>query len=292
MKSLLIHTMAFNQKDLLDQMINSIDTKLDYDMLIHIHSKNSEILKYLEQFKNDKKFNIINIGFNRGVAEAWNDALEYGYESNNYQHILLINSDIKLGSGDLDRMIAFSNAKPDKLIAINGTRGRIGDWEPENLSHGMACMIIPKIAFDQIGYFDENFFPAYLEDCDYYIRLWLSRNLGPIKPGFNTGCDPDSPLTECVLSGKTHHEGSSVIYSSKDLFSRNQRTHGANFKYYIAKWGGLNYHETYDCPFGEDGKEVGLGLKIDVEHRHNPFSDFWDRAKEKEKYYNETSNLL
>jgi GT2 family glycosyltransferase len=31
--------------------------------------------------------------------------------------------------------------------------------------------IIPKKTYEKVGRFDENFYPAYCEDCDYHLRM-------------------------------------------------------------------------------------------------------------------------
>jgi len=313
---ILIHTIALNRADLLKQMIESIDTKLDYEIFIHLVSKDSELLDYLgmstsiddavrykgpflgslkqsgysddhillqrEFVRDHTKITVKNIQYNIGVAQCWNDALEYGYESKKYDRILFVNSDIKFGPGDIDKMISFSEAKPDKLITVCGTHGKHRDkWDGMDLSHGFACAILPPSIFSELGYFDENFFPAYNEDCDYFTRLWKSRNISNIKPGYDKISAKDSPLVECIRSGRTHHEGSSVIYSDSKLMQLNRESHGQNNRYYLAKWGGSNDHESYNRPFDLDE----IGYKIELKDRHNPYSEYWDRTKEKEAYY-------
>jgi hypothetical protein len=318
---LLIHTIALNRADLLKQMIESIDTKHEYKLFVHIVSKDPEIREYFKLHPKDET-NILeagspfgegifikDYGFNIGVAECWNEALEIGYEPiPRYQHIvdvhpdlniksdriLFVNSDIKFGPGDIDRMIAFSEAKPDKLITITGSHGKHREkWDGMDLSHGFAVAILPPQIFDEIGYFDENFFPAYNEDCDYFTRLWLHRQLGPIQPGYDKISAKDSPLVECVKSGHCHHEGSCVIYSDSRLMELNRKTHGQNNRYYMAKWGGLNDHETYNWPFDEE-LDAGhmASLYIGPTQKHNPYPEFWNRLREKEKYYNEIRTLL
>jgi len=299
---ILIHTIALNRADLLKQMIESIDTKHEFGLHVHLVSKDNDLVYYLTQgfqeldpdddiqkakylfTKNPNciKQRLTQIGYNIGVAQCWNDALELAYENKQYDRILFANSDIKFGPGDIDKMISFSEAKPDKLITVCGTHGKHRDkWDGMDLSHGFACAILPSSIFSELGYFDENFFPAYNEDCDYFTRLWKSRNISNIKPGYDKISAKDSPLVECIRSGRTHHEGSSVIYSDSKLMQLNRESHGQNNRYYLAKWGGSNDHESYNRPFDLDE----IGYKIELKDRHNPYSEYWDRTKEKEAYY-------
>jgi len=316
---ILFHTIALNRADLLKQTIESIDTKHDWDLYIHVVSKDEDIIHYLStnvaptgfmfrnpeelpcdwsacsmvHYKDDKasfvdyedKHHKINVfvkeyGYNIGVATCFNEALQKGYKNNNYDYVFFVNSDIKFHPGDIDKMIKLAEARPDKaLITVCGTHGKHKEkWEGMNLSHGFAAAILMPGAFKEVGYFDENIFPAYIEDCDYFYRLWLSRKMGPVKG--DRISDKDSPLVECLLSGKTHHEGSCVIYSDKKLFEANSRSHAQNNRYYLAKWGGLNDHEVNNKPFDEVDS-----LYIPEEVRSNPYPDYWDRSKEKERYY-------
>lgn len=297
---ILIHTIALNRADLLKQMIESVDTKHEWDLVVDVVSKDQYILNYLESEKPTSEYwsrillhetsattlYINNIGYNIGVPQCWNDALEFAYESKKYDRILFVNSDIKFGPGDIDKMISFSEAKPDKLITVCGTHGKHKDWDQKNLSHGFACAVLPPKIFEECGYFDQNLFPAYNEDCDYFTRLWHLRKYGDIKPGYDKISAKDSPIVECVLTGKTHHEGSSVIYSDSRMMEANRHTHAANNKYYLGKWGGLNDYEKYKWPFDSEldaGYEAAL--YISKTQRHNPYPEFWDRSREKEKYY-------
>ncbi|MGV8131299.1 MAG: glycosyltransferase family 2 protein [Candidatus Pacearchaeota archaeon] len=292
-------------------MIESIQTSYEYDVLIHVVSKDKEILEYsrnllLQKFPEpvvnilmqpnvdnkpvlvtgmwnyDSPYIFRNVEYNIGFAHCVNDALEHGYVQNNYDAILFVNSDIQFSHNDIDKMVQFHKAKPNKLITIGGTHSRSPN--PEN-SHGFACAILPKAIFEEIGYFDENLFPAYMEDCDYFTRLWLHRKLGPLKIGFNK-LGPDSPLLEHINTGGVHHEGSAVIYSDSKMFELNQQTHGQNMRYYTAKWGGLNDKETFMSPFDEN-----VSLYIPLETRHDPYPDYWDRSKEKLAYYKKYESI-
>lgn len=297
---LLIHTIAFNRVDLLKQLIESIDIQ-DYHLLIHITSDDQDIKNYCLSLASqdvagsnngkglppttiytntENTITVIDIGYNIGVSECWNEALIRAYKYDQYEQVLFVNSDIVFGKGDINKMLEFSKASSTKLITVCGTHGKHQDWKEKHLSHGFACAILPKSIFEEVGYFDENLFPAYNEDCDYFTRVWLNRKLGPIKPGYDKISAKDSPLVECVLTGQTHHHGSSVIYSDSNMMQRNAQTHANNNRYYMGKWGGLNDHEKYMTPFDEE-----VSFKIEYNVRHNPYEEYWDRNKDKEQYY-------
>ncbi|KAF5218460.1 putative beta galactofuranosyl glycosyltransferase [Trypanosoma cruzi] len=103
-----------------------------------------------------------------------------------------------------------------------------------------ASVMLTRLAISTVGYFDENFYPAYVEDVDYSLRLRLL--------GFQE---------RNVFYGKFVHRGSSSIrFSNKmdlpdALWYRRVRSLSANDAYAKMKWnrpracsGG--YKEPYD----------------------------------------------
>lgn len=277
---ILFHTIALNRCDLLKQTINSIDTQYDWDLLLHFVSKDPEIAEYLKSEKiasNAENEFIYRLGYNIGVAFCFNEALYHGYEKNSYDYVFLINSDIRFHPGDIDGMISLAEESPDKaLITVKGPHGKHGeDWQH---SQGLAACILMPDAFRKAGYFDENIFPAYFEDCDYFYRVRLAQGNGSIieNPALD---DVDNPLVACLLTGRTLHEGSSVISSDKRMRKLNSYFYDRNKKYYISKWGGINDQEKYLIPF----KEVD-SLRIDGVDRTNPYGRTFDRSRERELY--------
>ena len=220
---------------------------------------------------------IHSIGYNIGVAYCFNEALHEGYEKGDYDYVFLINSDIRFYPGDIDRMISLAQASLDKaLITVKGTHAKHGD--DFDRSHGLAASILMPDAFREVGYFDENIFPAYFEDCDYFHRVRLTRGIGSVYESTSLE-DPDNPLIACLLTGETHHEGSSVIYSDKRMLKLNSYFYDRNKEYYISKWGGANDHEKYNVPFGSIDS-----LIIDNENRAHPYGKSFDRTGERKFY--------
>jgi len=277
---ILFHTIALNRCDLLRQTIDSIDTQYDWDLLLHFVSEDPEIAEYISSGRiapdAENEF-IHSIGYNIGVAHCFNEALYLGYEKGDYDYVFLINSDIRFYPGDIDRMISLAEEYPDKaLITVRGTHGKHGDdWKH---SHGLAACILMPDAFREVGYFDENIFPAYFEDCDYFYRVRHARG-DEITNEHSSLENVENPLVASLLTGKTHHEGSSVIYSDRRILKLNSFFFNGNKDYYIAKWGGENDHEKYRIPFGKIDS-----LRIDCDDRAQPYGRPYDRTREKKLY--------
>ena len=106
-------------------------------------------------------------------------------------------------------------------------------------NHGASWFGITAYGVDTVGLFDENIYPAYLEDCDWARRADL---LGVRR------CDvPDVH----AIHGDENLTGSCTVNENPELAARNSRTHGGNFDYYRRKWGGLNGTETFATPFND-----------------------------------------
>jgi len=93
-------------------------------------------------------------------------------------------------------------------------------------NHGASWFALTADYVAQAGLFDENIYPAYLEDCDYARRcdlLWITRaNV--------LGC--------LAVHGEPVQPGSCTVNATPELAQKNCRTHGGSHEYYRAKWGG------------------------------------------------------
>ena len=248
--------------------------------MLHFVSEDPKIAEYISSGRiapdAENEF-IHNIGYNIGVAHCFNEALYLGYDEGDYDYVFFINSDIRFHPGDINKMISLAQKAHGKaFITVTGPHGRYGDdWK---FSHGFAACILMPGAFRDAGYFDENIFPAYFEDCDYFYRVQLIRGIESINSG-PTLDDLDNPLVACLLSGKTLHEGSSVINSDERMQRLNPYFFVNNRKYYTSKWGGINHQEKYLIPF-----RIIDSLRIDNENRTRPYGRKFDRSRERKFY--------
>jgi GT2 family glycosyltransferase len=164
---------------------------------------------------------------NAGVSGAWNEIIKLFPAT----WWLISNNDIQFTPGDLEKMANFvardearEDARPTGMVYGN---------------HGASWFGITRQGVDTVGLFDENIFPAYLEDCDWSRRADL---LGVRR------CDvPDVH----AIHGDDKLTGSCTVNENPELAEKNSRTHSGNFDYYRRKWGGLNGTEIFDAPFNE-----------------------------------------
>ena len=99
-------------------------------------------------------------GFNAGLR-----ALYRGGVSNHSQWVFVVNSDIAFYPGVLRRVAKHTY----KALKYNSTFG-VG-FTSLCCGSEWSAVLFTKRMVDKIGFFDENFYPAYYEDDDYGIRI-------------------------------------------------------------------------------------------------------------------------
>jgi GT2 family glycosyltransferase len=181
---------------------------------------------------------------NAGVAASWNQIVKQFPAP----WWLISNDDIEFAPGDLGKLAAFVAAGGRRYCADpdHCTYGDCptafcdrGTSAPGIIygNHGASWFALTAHGADAVGLFDENIFPAYLEDCDWSYRADL---LGVRR------CDvPDVHARH----GDDRMTGSCTVNAHMEIALENMRTHGGNFEYYRRKWGGLNGTEVYRTPF-------------------------------------------
>lgn len=138
----------------------------------------------------------------------------------------IANADVVFGPGDLARLASVMSGP--RWVGIN-------DWRAFGLTFE---------AVERVGLWDENFWPAYLEDCDYEYRCTLAG----VEWGF--------------IEGSTTHEGSVTIKEGR-YAQRNSVSYPSNVAYYARKWGGGHRGgETYQAPFNEPALLAHRGLDV------------------------------
>jgi len=95
---------------------------------------------------------------------------------------------------------------------------------------GYCAFILPSKTYNKVGRFDEIFYPAYFEDCDYTHRLNLE--------GCKTAKIP-------ILNPKIYRQSETTIKDPSLLNSQK------NLELYVQKWGGEPTKETYKTPYNK-----------------------------------------
>lgn len=156
---------------------------------------------------------VIDSETNLGVAKSWNLLCEMIFDEHDYA--IILNDDIYWGRKEYEVDNVFSHYKKDFFV---------GNME-------WCVFALPKITYNQVGKFDEDFYPAYYEDNDYAYRMKLQRKFEFKVPFFN-------PFI--YRASQTLEKDSSI----KDGFVKNGEL-------YVKKWGGKPNQEKFKRPFKE-----------------------------------------
>jgi GT2 family glycosyltransferase len=156
---------------------------------------------------------------NLGVAASWNLILRTGFAAG-HESVLIGSNDTFLRPGSLAAAMA---GQPEVKVR------HLCAWN---------FFLVRRAAADEVGWFDENFYPAYKEDQDYSYRCALAG----VRRANVPGADGE-------------HVGSATIHSDPNYRLRNRDTHAWNRRYYLEKWGGDAGQERFARPFDRADKD-------------------------------------
>lgn len=214
-----------NRLDLVARCVRSIDYPVEKLVLINNGPETSNI----EHRTSNIESTLVIKHPNAGVAGSWNEAIKLFPAP----WWLLVNNDIEFAPGDLQKFTETVES------GIKSKSGSVPACYYGN--HGASCFAVTAPGVFHAGLFDENIYPAYLEDCDWSYRCDVLGLRRVNVPGIRS-------VHGDALRQQT---GSCTIMADPELRRRNGETHGRNFEYYRAKWGGNNGEEKFKTPFND-----------------------------------------
>lgn len=227
-KKYLLATSAFANPDLLKTCIDSWPKFID--QCIFFDGKNSDeifsdILNH-EDYSNVYK---INPSEHLGASGGWNRILNYAFNKNDYDVVIIVGSDTEMKEGFLEAFLKDHEEKNPDFSCGRDT--------------GFNCFAVNRKCYRNVGTFDENFFPAYYEDNDYDRRVRLSH---------------ETIIYDiCGETGLLEHYGSATIRKDNDFNSANGVTFSINKEYYIRKWGAAPPDpDVYETPFNNSNYKI------------------------------------
>lgn len=187
--------------DLVERMVASVDVPVGRWIIL---ANGAEV----------KAPGTVHLPANLGVAASWNLGMKLSADAPWW---FITNDDIVFAPGDLARLC---DAMTDgELVTLDG----------------FAAFGISRDTVERVGLFDENYMPAYVEDCDYEYRCRLAGV--PIVP---------------IPSNLLHSRSSTI--DLPEYRRQNARTYPENVAYHVAKWGGPpRGGERFDSPFDGGG---------------------------------------
>lgn len=169
-----------------------------------------------------------------GVAGAWNYGLDYLFNNEGAERVLVVNQDVVLRPDTYEALDA------QNLPFVSAVSRNINNIRQDKFSHNtvfstrphpdFSCFLLNKSCFTRIGRFDETFYPAWFEDNDYHIRA--------AQAGIELVCI-DLPF---------YHYAAGTMKNATD--EEKARYYNPGFlkskEYFLAKWGVLPGTKEYE----------------------------------------------
>lgn len=240
-------TIAF--RSLTKGLMENCVASSDFHFLVYRSSDDQHIHNILsEGSPKHRNMTWIDYRENMGVSRLWNEGIVIALQ-NKAEHIIIINDDMDISLSDFEAAINHSCKTNGYVTFCSGFNKTLDSY---TISHGYSFFVLNKVAIDTVGFFDQNFWPAYYEDNDYDYRCRLSG----LKPEF---CET-----------KSTHIGSNSLRVDAKLRSTHNNTFRLNGEYYVRKWGGGPNRETYKSPFNRKD----IPLKIEWNDAFSPYERY------------------
>lgn len=220
----MIGTATVNGGKWLKRLVESVDYPVD-DFLIINNNGRGEIDEELDILaknhgnKNIGKVRVLHMPSNIGVAASWNLMIKSYLKC---PYWIIVNDDVAFGEGFLGEMY-FEAIRDPSAGTIHGFAGdfNIGSWD---------LFLIRDHVIQQYGLFDENLYPAYGEDSDYFTRFIHKplRRVLSLKSEYYHG------------DGKKHEyytHGSQTKKKDHQLSVKLDQVNLMNIDYLTRKWG-------------------------------------------------------
>jgi GR25 family glycosyltransferase involved in LPS biosynthesis len=181
-----------------------------------------------------QKIRVTHMPANIGVAASWNLMIK-AYMKCPYW--VIVNDDVAFGPGLLKEMHNETLKDPSlgTIHAYQGDHG-IGSWD---------LFLIRDHVISEYGLFDENLYPAYNEDADYFLRFIHKpvRRMMNLKAEYYHGEGKKNEY---------HTHGSQTRKTDQALSTKLDRANELNIEYMTRKWGpGWRWCSPTETPFSD-----------------------------------------
>lgn len=191
----------------------------------------------------------------KGLAGNWNLGIRAAFERG-ANYVLVVNNDILLNPHTIDNLVkrmekgdlvmatgvnvAGQCPSPQDILTL--TPGEESETEHPDFS----CFMISPETIKKIGYFDENYIGAYVEDCDFHARITLAF---------------EKAVT--INQAPYYHYASRTIIENPKIVEDVRRNHSLNEDYFRGKWGHVHVSDVpimrdvyFKTPFNDQSKTI------------------------------------
>ncbi len=155
---------------------------------------------------------------NWGVARSWNWGIRQAL-ADGAEYVLVLNDDVRLESRDfIDRLVA--DLHRNEIILASGRPAHV-EAGAATKRPAMSAFLCDHRLFDELGGFDESFWPAYFEDDDMLQRIRATSH-------WQTWFDSDAVF---------YHWVSSTVNQIRGIRKMNRSYFNKNRELFYKKWG-------------------------------------------------------
>ncbi len=163
-----IGTAIVNGVHWLKRLIESVDYPTK-EFIIFNNNGRGQLTEEIDEIVNTphkfiEKIKVAHLPANLGCSTAWNLIIKSSIMS---PYWIIVNHDVAFTPGFLEKMIGL--AKDPKVGIVHGAKGQweFGTWD---------IFLIKDFVIRKYGLFDENLYPAYEEDMDFFMRILADGN--------------------------------------------------------------------------------------------------------------------
>ena len=263
-------TAVVNETHWVSKQLSTIDYPIDNYVIINnngrgiIDEELDRLSKTSHRFIN--KITVVHMPANIGCSGAWNLIIKSYI---NAPYWIIANDDVSFQPGLLKELhdTACNNEDTGMIHPSNGYLYPNGDFN---------LFLIRDFVIQKYGLFDENTYPAYCEDVDYYLRFYhnpLKRKIGGFEHGYFHGED------EATIS---YSSGSKTKKVNDKFTSIIDTAANKNYYYLFEKWGNWNVTDSNNnwislnpdkVPFGNNKPKVS-DLTYDLNFVRSKYTGF------------------
>ncbi len=235
------------------------ETTVRYKILMAVMAELPQFKNSLAKIPDKSKMVIVNNFDHDGVSEECRRLETEGAEVHWHPENMGCAAAMNVGINMLDHLdyvivmspsALFANSVQDFVDVIEGTEKIESNhiyWNPatENqqvagVKTDMHCFAWTKRCFDEVGNYDENFYPVYFDDTDLCRRIDLIGVTKTYAVGFKRYSQ--------TLNG--------ACKSNPRIMRHFQENASRIHDYYFAKWGGEPAFEVFETPFNDPNLTV------------------------------------
>jgi GT2 family glycosyltransferase len=147
------------------------------DVMVLNNASSDGTMQWLQSKRNVISFG--NYPVQKSLSACWNLGIDAFFSSGSMD-VLVINNDVEIRPdtyralsyyGDFTTGVGVDTPLDKSSYIPIEIKDMENMWDKRRPHPDFSCFMIRPIVFEKVGLFDESYFPAYVEDSDYHVRM-------------------------------------------------------------------------------------------------------------------------